>query len=118
MKAAPRLFKDPPGQYFVQDFLAHVKKTGLPETFPGLHPGSIAKTERFLLLTRFEIDRRRRPAGNLAPCPMCQPNKYLRGSLIYIYPISKLLPLLATAAPTKGTLLTRFVNIKIALLAT
>ena len=79
-----RAFRTPPGQYLVEEFLAHIRQSGQSETFPGLHPGPIAKTEPFLLLRPFEIDRRKRPEGDLAPCPMCQPNKYLRGSLIYL----------------------------------
>ncbi|HEY3909815.1 MAG TPA: hypothetical protein VGM07_07985 [Stellaceae bacterium] len=79
-----RVFRTPPGNYLIEEFLAHIRSTGQPETFPGLHRGPIAKTEPFSLLKRFEIDRRKRPDGDLAPCPMCQPNKYLRGSLVYL----------------------------------
>jgi hypothetical protein len=84
--AAPqfRVFGTAPGGYLIEAFLAHIRHTGQPETFPGLHPGPIAKSETFSLLKPFEIDRRKRRDGNLAPCPMCQPNKYLRGSLIYL----------------------------------
>ncbi len=70
--------------YLIEEFLGHIRHTGQPETFPGLHHGPIAKTESFSLLRRFDIDRSKRPDGDLAPCPMCQPNKYLRGSLIYL----------------------------------
>jgi hypothetical protein len=79
-----RVFRTPPGNYLIEEFLAHIRRTGQPETFPGLHRGPIAKTEPFLLLKKFEVDRRKRPGGDLAPCPMCQPNKYLRGSLIFL----------------------------------
>src|SRR5258708_3269815 len=106
-----RAFRTPPGQYLVEEFLAHIRQTGQPETFPGLHPGPIAKTEPFLLLRPFEIHRRKRPKGNLAPCPMCQPNKYLRGSLIYL-PDLELLLLLVTAVRIKIILLPPPVNIE------
>jgi hypothetical protein len=46
--------------------------------------GRSENKEPFSLLRPFEIDRKKRPDGDLAPCPMCQPNKYLRGSLIYL----------------------------------
>lgn len=82
--ASYRIFKTPPGQYLIDNFLKHVRETGRPETFPGLHHGPIVQTEAFILLKPFEIDRKKRSDGNLAPCPMCQPNKYLRGSLIYL----------------------------------
>jgi hypothetical protein len=78
-----KVFRTRPGQDFIDEFLAHVRETGRPETFPGLHPGPIANTEPFFTLKPFSIDRKKRPPRNKAPCPMCQPNKYLNGSLSY-----------------------------------
>jgi hypothetical protein len=79
-----RVFRTRPGQYLIDEFIAHIRETAQPETFPGLHPGPIAKTEPFLTLKPFHIDRKKRSARDKAPCPMCQPNKYLSGNLIYI----------------------------------
>ena len=78
-----RLFKTRPGQDLIDQFLAHLRETPQPETFPGLYCGAIEKTEPFLILKPFDIDRKKRPARDKAPCPMCQPNKYLSGTLIY-----------------------------------
>lgn len=81
----PRLFKDRPGKYLVEDFLAHVRTTGQPETFPGIHPGPLDKTEPFLKLAPFGVPRPKRPRGDMVPCPMChQANKYLSGALVYL----------------------------------
>jgi hypothetical protein len=79
-----RIFKTRPGQDLINKFMAHIRETGQPETFPGLYCATIAKTEPFLILKRFDIDRKKRPARDKAACPMCQPNKYLSGTLIYI----------------------------------
>lgn len=80
-----RLFKDMPGDYLAEEFLAHIRTTGAPESFPGIHPGPLAKTEPFRKLAAFSIDRMKRPDGDMAYCPMCyQPNKYLEGALVYL----------------------------------
>jgi hypothetical protein len=78
-----QVFRGIPGRDFIEAFKAHVRETGQPETFEGLHPGPLAKTEPFEKLTPFDLDGRKRPEGDLAPCPMCQPNKYLHGVLAY-----------------------------------
>lgn len=80
-----RLFKDMPGDYLADEFIAHIRTTGAPESFPGIHPGPLAKTEPFRKLAEFSIDRMKRPDGDMAYCPMChQPNKYLEGALVYL----------------------------------
>lgn len=71
--------------YFVEEFLAHVKRTGQPETFHGLHLGPLDKNEPFRKIAPIEIEGRRRPDGARAPCPMCHhPNKFLKGWLVYL----------------------------------
>ena len=80
-----RTYKDMPGSYLREAFIAHIRATGTPESFPGIHPGPIDKAEPFCKLTDFSIDRGRRPGGDMAFCPMChQLNKILQGSLIYL----------------------------------
>jgi hypothetical protein len=80
-----RPFKDMPVDYLAEEFLAHIRTTGAPESFPGIHPGPLAKTEPLRKLAAFSIDRMKRPDGDMAYCPMChQPNKYLEGALVYL----------------------------------
>lgn len=80
-----RLFKDMPGQYLIDEFLAHVRSTAEPESFAGIHPGPLDKTEPFRKLAPFSVDRRKRADGQMAYCPMChQPNKFLEGAFVYL----------------------------------
>jgi hypothetical protein len=79
-----RIFNDRPTVYLNEQFNLHIRKTGQPETFPGIHPGPIAKDEPFIKLMSFSIEGKARLQGDLAPCPMCRPNKYLHGFLIYL----------------------------------
>jgi hypothetical protein len=51
----PRLFKTRPGQDLIDQFLAHLRETAQPETFPGVYCGAIEKTEPFLILKPFDI---------------------------------------------------------------
>lgn len=67
------------------DFLDHVRSTGEPETFPGIHPGPLSKSEPFQIIVPFDVDAAKRPNGDWAPCPMCRhPNKYLSGRFVYL----------------------------------
>lgn len=80
-----RLFKDMPGQYLIDEFLAYVRSTAEPESFTGIHPGPLDKAEPFRKLAPFSVDRRRRADGDMAYCPMChQPNKFLEGAFVYL----------------------------------
>jgi hypothetical protein len=79
-----RLFKDRPTRFLKEEFGKHVSKTGSPETFPGIHPGPIPKTARFFKLGPFSIERKKRSDLDMAPCPMCQPNKFLSGFLVWL----------------------------------
>jgi hypothetical protein len=80
-----RQFKDMPGDYLAEEFLAHIRATGAPEVFPGIHPGPLDRAEPFRKLAEFSIARMKRPDGDMAYCPMChQPNKYLEGAFVYL----------------------------------
>lgn len=80
-----RLFKNMPGDHLAEEFIAHIHTTGAPESFPGIHPGPLAKTEPFRKLAAFSIERMKRPDDDMAYCPMYhQPNKYLEGALVYL----------------------------------
>jgi len=80
-----RIFTDRPTPMFEEEVRGHIRRTGQPETFQSLFHGRIAKTEPFIILSKIDIDRRKRPEGDKAPCPMCQPNKFLRGYLCWFY---------------------------------
>lgn len=80
-----RLFRDMPGRNLIDDFLAHIRTTAEPESFAGIHPGPLDKTEPFRKLTPFSIDRRKRADGSMAYCPMCrQYNKFREGAFVYL----------------------------------
>jgi len=79
------LFEAMPARVYVDRVRAHVAQTALPETFPGLHPGPIARDEPFRILSPISVPRDKRPTGDKAPCPMCQPNKFYEGKLVYFF---------------------------------
>lgn len=60
-----------------------IAETGEPEAIPELHPGPLSKKEPFRIHCEISIPRGRRVDGRLAPCPMCQPNKFLDGRLVW-----------------------------------
>lgn len=68
---------------FVRAVCDHIDRTGEPETAPGIHQGPFDKSEPFLIVQPISVPRSRRADGKLAPCPMCQPNKFLDGRLVW-----------------------------------
>jgi hypothetical protein len=81
---AYRAYPKEPGPYLHQELLDFSKRTARPEEFPGLHPGPIPHDEPFVILGNIDIDKSRRPAGDLIPCAMCTPNRFLQGKHIYV----------------------------------
>ncbi|PSH65165.1 hypothetical protein [Phyllobacterium sophorae] len=72
--------------HLVEDFKVHVKETNTPETFPGLFWGRLNTSEPFEILHQFAVDRKRRPAGDYTPCPMCKhKEKFLEGMLVFVF---------------------------------
>lgn len=63
--------------------LTHIAETGEPEGIPELHPGPIDKNEPFRIRCDISIPRGKRADGQMAPCPMCQSNKFLEGRLVW-----------------------------------
>ena len=61
-----------------------IVKTGQPELCDELFRGRLPNDVEYRILKRVDIDRRKRPKGDLAPCPMCTSNRFLRGSLVYV----------------------------------
>jgi hypothetical protein len=81
-----RRFVEPPlsSDEFVARLVGHLKRTGQPETFPGLYYGHIARDARFTIVRKITIDRRKRPDGDMAPCPRCGcGDKFLEGALAH-----------------------------------
>lgn len=80
-----RTFSSRPGKYIIDEFLSHVRETDSPETFAGLYTAPLGHGEPFEKLKDFEVNRKKRPDRDMAPCPMCHsPNKYLNGELVYL----------------------------------
>lgn len=80
-----QIFETMPGPYYIDRVRAHVAETGLPETFQGLHLGPIPRDEPFRILSPISVPRMKRSRGDKAPCPMCQPNKFFEGKLVYFF---------------------------------
>lgn len=78
-------FKDSPTPSFVEAVVAHIKATGEPETFDGLYRGRLPVDAKYKIIHRIQIDGRKRPNGDHAPCPMCTPNRFLKGVLAWFY---------------------------------
>lgn len=83
--ATHRRFSDRPPPSFVDAVRAHIARTGQPETFVDLHPGPIRRDEPFHKLAKIKVPQEKRPDGDMAPCPMCRPDKFLDGWLVYFF---------------------------------
>lgn len=83
--ATYRCFSDRPPPSFVDAVRAHIARTGQPETFVDLHPGPIRRDEPFHKLAKIRVPQEKRPDGDMAPCPMCRPDKFLEGWLVYFF---------------------------------
>lgn len=77
-------FRSRPG-HIVGPFLLHVRDTGSPETFSDITNTPTRNLEGVDILTKFVVDRKKRPELDAVPCPVCSPNapKYLHGYLVY-----------------------------------
>lgn len=67
----------------VDRICTQIAATGEPEGLSKLHRGPIGKDEPFLIVRELSIPRDRRADGGKAPCPMCRPNKFLDGRLVW-----------------------------------
>jgi hypothetical protein len=85
--AAPpyRRFRTAPTGEFVKTVIEHIKATGQPETFDGLYRGRLPSDAKYRIIWRITIDQKKRPEGDRAPCPMCTPNRFLSGCLVWLY---------------------------------
>jgi hypothetical protein len=79
-----RRFRDWPTSIFIEEVVTHLKATGQPETMEALNRNKIPKDVKFRILQKIAIDPKKRPDGDLAPCPMCTPNKFISGALVFL----------------------------------
>ena len=82
-----RQFTTEPTKLFVDQVAEHIKQTGQPETCDGLFRGQLDQDTRYRILRKINIDRRKRPEGDRATCPMCTPNRFLEGAIVYCHEI-------------------------------
>lgn len=81
--ASYRIFKSRPLPAFAEQVRAQIREHNQPELISELRHGPIARNEEFDILCEISIDPGKRPEQDLAPCPMCQPNKFIHGRLCY-----------------------------------
>jgi hypothetical protein len=81
---AHRVFRDKPSTIFCDEIVEAIRKTGEPEKCPELYTDRVPKDAKYEILRRIVIDGKKRPNGDYAPCPMCTPNRFLEGDLVYL----------------------------------
>ncbi|WP_125901186.1 hypothetical protein [Methylobacterium indicum] len=79
-----RIFRDAPLPDFQEQVIDHIRKTATPETCDGLFRGRIPKDATYRILRPIKIDQKKRVEGDRAPCPMCTPNRFLNGYLVWL----------------------------------
>jgi hypothetical protein len=79
-----RQFKDRPIQIWIDETVQRIKETAAPEEIESLYRNQIPKYAKFRTLKHLvTIDGKKRPKGDNCPCPMCTPNRFLTGSLVW-----------------------------------
>jgi hypothetical protein len=79
-----RPFKDRPTGIWIDETVQRIKDTAEPEGIVSLFRNQIPKDAKFRTLKHLiTIDGKKRPKGDNAPCPMCTPNRFLTGSLVW-----------------------------------
>jgi hypothetical protein len=79
-----RQFKERPTSIFIDHVTARLRETELPEDIPELFRNRIPKDAKFFIIKKIDIDGKKRPEGDQAPCPMCTPNRFLSGALVWL----------------------------------
>jgi hypothetical protein len=74
-----------PSTILQKEWLTTIAETGQPELIPALNHGRIQKNTKYEILSPVYINRKKRPNRDKAPCPMCTKNRFLRGSLVWLY---------------------------------
>ncbi len=78
-----RIFKSKPLPAFADQVRAHLKEHQQPELISELWHDRIDPKEEFDIICDVAVDPSKRPEQDYAPCPMCQPNKFIEGRLCY-----------------------------------
>jgi hypothetical protein len=80
-----RPFKDRPLGIWVDETVERIKETAQPELIESLYRNhDIPKGARFRTLRHLiAVTGTKRPKGDSCPCPMCTPNRFLTGSLVW-----------------------------------
>lgn len=81
----PNSFSEKLSPNQVSEFKEHVRTTGMPESSHFISNSPTSDLDGAEILTEFQIDRKKRPNLDLAPCPICSPfsPKYLNGYLVW-----------------------------------
>ncbi|MBR1155185.1 hypothetical protein [Bradyrhizobium sp. JYMT SZCCT0428] len=81
-----RPFSDRPTGIWINETVALIKQTGQPELIKSLQRNPIPKDAKFWVLRHLiTVDGTKRPDGDNCPCPVCTPNRFLTGSLVWYY---------------------------------
>lgn len=76
--------RDYPSGVFVDAVAKRIEETGEPERIAGLYRGKIDRAAKFRKLRIIYIDPKKRPNGDMAPCPRCgHADQFLRGVLAW-----------------------------------
>ncbi|MFQ3456941.1 hypothetical protein PMN64_27025 [Bradyrhizobium sp. UFLA01-814] len=79
-----RPFADRPTGIWIDETVERIKQTAQPELIESLYRNQIPKNARFRVLKHLiTVDGTKRPEGDNCPCPMCTPNRFLTGSLVW-----------------------------------
>ncbi len=79
-----RPFKERPSGLWIDETAARIKETAQPELIESLYRNRIPKDARFRVLRHLiTVNGTKRPEGDSCPCPMCTPNRFLTGSLVW-----------------------------------
>lgn len=80
-----RPFKDRPTGMWVDETAERIKETAQPELIESLYRNhDIPKDSQFRTLRHLiTVNGTKRPKGDNCPCPMCTPNRFLTGSLVW-----------------------------------
>ncbi len=79
-----RPFNDRPTGIWIDETVEQIKATAQPEFIESLYRNPIPKNARFRVLRHLiTVDGTKRPKDDNCPCPMCTPNRFLTGSLVW-----------------------------------
>ncbi|WP_440639447.1 hypothetical protein ACSHT2_34065 [Bradyrhizobium sp. PUT101] len=79
-----RPFNDRPTGIWIDETVARIKETAQPELIESLYRNPLPKNATFRVLRHLiTVDGTKRPEGDNCPCPMCTPNRFLTGSLVW-----------------------------------